>query len=79
MSELDEARARIQREKDGAPVVSQCVLHGDHLTVVCEKCYGVQQERVERESLPLRMANTCEAMRARVLAQLSVSNGHAHG
>ena len=78
MSDLDEIRSKLEREKEGAPQVYYCSQHGERTTLICVPCYGIQQERVERESLPLRLANTCEAMRARVVAQLAPSNGHAH-
>ena len=39
-------------------------------------CYAVQQERVERESEPLRYANTTQALRQRTIAQLGERNGH---
>ncbi len=77
MSDLDEVRAELARRKDGEPVVHVCELHGERTTEVCVQCYAIQQERVERESLPLRMANTGEALRKRVLAYHAGMNGHA--
>lgn len=68
--------AEEKRKKDGEPEVLVCELHGERTTQVCVECYAVQQERVERESLPLRMANTAEALRNRVLAELAKGNGH---
>lgn len=54
-----------------------CRIHGeqDGSDEVCIPCYATQQERVERESLPLRLANTAEALRASVLAHHAASNG----
>jgi hypothetical protein len=45
-----------------------CTVHGEHDGLICVKCYTLQQERVERESEPLRYANTATAIRRRVLA-----------
>jgi hypothetical protein len=53
-----------------------CPIHGHQAGegIVCLPCFAIQTERVERESLPLRTANTSEALRARVLAS---GNGHS--
>ena len=75
--ELEDQRRELERLMAGEPAVYVCELHGERTTQVCVPCYSIQQERVERESLPLRMANTAEALRKKVLAQLSVTNGHA--
>ena len=70
------ARQRIEREQAGVENLV-CDIHGPQPTTqVCIECYAIQQERVERESLPLRMANTAEALRNRVLAELAKGNGH---
>lgn len=73
--ELEEHRRELERVMAGEPAVFACELHGERTTQVCVECYAIQQERVERESLPLRMANTAEALRNRVLAQLVLMNG----
>lgn len=76
--ELEEHRRELERRKaGGVPEILICEEHGPRTTQVCIECYAIQQERVERESLPLRMANTAEALRKRVLSQLAVTNGHA--
>lgn len=75
---LEEHRRLLERQAAGVPMKYTCPKHGERTTEVCVECYAIQQERVERESLPLRMANTAEALRNRVLAQLATSNGHGH-
>lgn len=77
-NELEDSRREIERQKAGEPEVLVCELHGQRTTQVCVECYAIQQERVERESLPLRMANTGEALRNRVLAELAGMNGRHH-
>jgi hypothetical protein len=52
-----------------------CARHGPHPGEVCMPCYSLQQERVERESLPLRYAVTATSIRKRVLAELAKRNG----
>jgi len=79
MEDLDEFRRELERRQADEPEVLICPEHGPRTTQVCVGCYAVQQERIERESLPLRMANTAEALRKRVLAQLAASNGHTNG
>lgn len=76
--DLEEHRRELERLRMGEPEMYTCEEHGPRTTLVCVECYAIQQERVERESMPLRYANTAEAMRARVLAQLSETNGHGH-
>jgi hypothetical protein len=76
--DLEAVRRNIERRKTGEPEVLICEKHGPRTTQVCVQCYAIQQERVERESLPLRMANTGEALRRRVLEQLAMTNGHTH-
>lgn len=73
--ELEDHRRELERLMAGEPPVYVCELHGERTTQVCVKCYAIQQERVERESLPLRMANTAEALRKKVLEQLAPMNG----
>lgn len=75
---LDEKRRELERQQSGEPTVYVCEKHGERTTLVCVPCYAIQQERVERESLPLRIANTAEALRNRILAQLATMNGHGH-
>lgn len=68
-----------ERKGDRSPWAEEtfhCPEHGWHDGIVCTSCYAIQQERVERESEPLRLANTSENLRARVLAELSSKNGH---
>jgi hypothetical protein len=77
--DLEEARRELERQKAGAPEMFVCSEHGPRTTQVCVECYAIQQERVERESLPLRMANTAESLRKRVLTQLASTNGHSNG
>lgn len=74
--DLEDQRRELEREKAGEPEVHVCDIHGPRTTLVCPQCYAVQQERVERESLELRYANTAPALRARVLAELATMNGH---
>ena len=59
-----------------ADTLSVCEKHGEHTGEICLQCYAVQQERVERESPPLRLENTTEKLRARVLEKLATRNGH---
>ncbi len=59
-----------------ADVVHTCTQHGTHTGEVCIKCYAIQQERVERESLPLRLMETTQAQRAWVMQELAKRNGH---
>lgn len=75
---LEAFRRNLEREKAGEPEVLVCEEHGPRTTQVCVGCYAIQQERVERESLPLRMANTGEALRRRVLEYHASTNGHGH-
>jgi hypothetical protein len=77
--DLEELRRFLERQKSDEPEVLVCEEHGPRTTQVCVGCYAVQQERVERESLPLRMANTAEALRKRVLTHLAASNGASNG
>lgn len=77
--DLEEFRRELERQRSSEPEMLVCPEHGPRTAEVCVDCYAIQQERVERESLPLRMANTAEALRKRVLAQLAVSNGHTNG
>lgn len=79
MSDLDAQRQRLERERAGEPEVYHCPVHGKHPNLVCLECYAVQQERVERESLPLRMATTTENQRKWVLEELAKRNGHEGG
>lgn len=74
--ETEAIRRKLERDSSEEPQVLICELHGERTTLVCVGCYAIQQERVERESLPLRMANTGEALRKRVLAELAKGNGH---
>lgn len=37
---------------------------------ICPQCFSDEMKRIEEESLPLRLANTSEALRARVLTTL---------
>jgi hypothetical protein len=64
-----------------AGTIYLCEIHGEHENLICTICYGRQQERVERESVSLRAANTSEAIRKRVLAVLAQFNGtgETHG
>ena len=78
-SDLDSFRRELERRARGEPEELVCEVHGPRTTQVCVLCFAIQQERVERESLPLRMANTAEALRKRVLEHLAQSNGHSHG
>jgi len=57
-------------------IMSVCPKHGEHEHEVCIQCYAIQQERVERESLPLRLAETTESQRRWVLGELAKRNGH---
>jgi hypothetical protein len=75
VSDLTEKRRELERAQQGRPPTSVCEEHGEYEGEVCLGCYAVQQERVERESLLLREANTSEALRARVLADLAGRNG----
>ena len=75
---LEAFRRELERRQASEPEVLVCEVHGPRTTQVCVQCYAIQQERVERESLPLRMANTGEALRNRVLAELATMNGHGH-
>lgn len=59
-------------------MLSVCSQHGQHEDEVCIQCYAIQQERVERESLPLRLANTTESLRRQVLEEMAKRNGHGH-
>jgi len=59
-----------------ADTVNICAEHGEHAGEVCIQCYAIQQERVERESLPLRLQVTTENQRRKVLAILAERNGH---
>ena len=78
MTDYDQEALRrdIERRTAGDPEVLVCDTHGPRTTQVCVQCYAIQQERVERESLPLRMANTGEALRRRVLEYHASMNGH---
>lgn len=76
MTELDAQRQRIERERAGEPETYNCPTHGEHSHQVCLECYAIQQERVERESLELRLQNTTENQRKWVLAELAKRNGH---
>ncbi len=58
-----------------ADAMNVCRQHGPHTGEVCIQCYMIQQERVERESLPLRMAETTESQRRWVLQELAKRNG----
>lgn len=78
-SDLEAFRRELESLREGRPKELVCEIHGPRTTEVCVECYAIQQERVERESLPLRMANTAEALRKRVLEHLAQSNGHSHG
>ena len=75
--ETEAIRRQLERDRSDEPEVLVCNLHGERTTLVCIQCYAIQQERVERESLPLRMANTAEAQRKWVLAELAKGNGHS--
>ena len=75
VSDLEEVRRELERRNAGEPEVLVCEKHGPRTTQVCVPCYAIQQERVERESLPLRMANTAEALRLKVLGHLATMNG----
>lgn len=77
MSNLEQKRRELERERDGEPVTRLCPVHGEHATLICVHCYSIQQERVERESAPLRYANTASSLRRRVLADMAEMNGHA--
>jgi hypothetical protein len=54
-----------------------CQIHGEQKGegTICLKCFAIQQERVERESLPLRIANTAPLLRLRVKEELVKLNG----
>lgn len=43
--------------------------------LICVECFDEQSKRVEQVSLPLRIANTTESLRSRVLATLAEKNG----
>lgn len=75
--DLEAFRRDLERRTADEPEVLMCPEHGPRTTQVCVGCYAIQQERVERESLPLRMANTAEALRRHVLDVLSGTNGHS--
>lgn len=75
---LDDFRRELERRKGTEAAVYVCPEHGERTTLVCVPCYARQQERVERESAPLRYANTAPNLRARVLEQLASMNGHGH-
>lgn len=65
---------------DTATLPNECDDHGSHLGLVCPACYAIQQERVERESLEPRYANTAPNLRKRILAILAEGNGNGgHG
>lgn len=73
---LDEARRELERQEAGGPEVYVCEIHGEHEHLVCNPCYAIQQERVERESADLRVMNTTESNRRWVLETLATRNGH---
>lgn len=75
MSALDEIRRELERRKAAEPEVYFCEEHGEHETVVCLECFAIQQARIERESMPLRYANTAPALRLRVASELATRNG----
>jgi hypothetical protein len=78
VSKLDQQRREFERRKQGAPKISTCYEHEQPRSFegeVCLLCYAEQQARVERESLPLRYANTAPALRDRVRAELAAMNG----
>jgi hypothetical protein len=54
---------------------SVCTIHGEHEGLICIVCYAKQQERIERESEPLRYANTATVIRRRVLAATNGFSG----
>ena len=58
-------------------IMSVCPKHGQHEHEVCVQCFAIQQERVELESLPLRLAITTESQRRWVLTELAKGNGHS--
>lgn len=78
-NDLEAFRRELERRQAEEPETLVCPEHGPRTTQVCVGCYAIQQERVERESLSLRMANTAEALRNRVLAQLAAQNAHSNG
>lgn len=75
MASLNEQRLELERLRRGSPKISTCEEHGEYEGEVCLLCYAEQQVRVERESLPLRYANTAPALRDRVRAELADRNG----
>ena len=75
VSALNELRRELERRQKGDPEVHVCELHGEHETLVCLDCYAIQQERVERESVGLRVKNTAPRLRLRVAAELATRNG----
>jgi hypothetical protein len=75
--ETEATRRRVELARGEVPPISTCEIHGEHSGLVCIPCYDAQVVRVERESLPLRVANTSEALRASVVAHLGTRNGHA--
>jgi hypothetical protein len=73
--ELDRIRADLERKKAGEPQIQNCIAHGVHRSLICPACFTLQQERVERESAPLRYAITSSTLRSRVLSELATRNG----
>lgn len=61
-------------EKSVPPFINYCLLHGEHKTEVCGKCYNIQAIRVEKESAILRTQNNSESLRKWVLSH---QNGKA--
>ena len=73
MGEILDAKRRELESKDR--VKSFCAVHGQHDNEVCPKCYDAQAIRVEKESDELRINNTTESLRNRVVEILAGQNG----
>jgi len=59
----------------GVELVSHCEIHDRTYTnLICIECYDEQAERVELESLPLRIENTTERLRGRILSILKTQH-----
>jgi len=56
-------------------LVSYCEIHDRTYTnLICVECYDEQAKRVELESLPLRIENTTERLRERILSIIRTQN-----
>lgn len=58
--------------------MNRCPEHGVSAGEICLPCFGRESERIERESAPLRAANTAPALRDRVRHEVFGSNGNGH-